>query len=44
MSLRAHAFTQTPGSCGYFVDKDIFLKEVFKQFSQPETYFKNTIF
>jgi hypothetical protein len=44
MSLRAHAFAQTPGSYGYFVDKVIFLKEVFKRFSQPETYSGNTIF
>jgi hypothetical protein len=44
MSLRAHAFTQTPGSCGYFVDKVIFPGEVFKRFSQPETYSGNTIF
>jgi hypothetical protein len=44
ISLRANFTPHVPGSIGYFADKDIFLKEVFKQFSHHETQTENTIF
>jgi hypothetical protein len=44
MSLRAHAYTQTPVSCEYFAEQDIFPEEVFKQFQPNETHTENSIF